>query len=279
MKKILMLMVAIAASVSLYAQNEPAPGKGTRILAHRGGRSEVDENTVEAYRHAFSSGCLALETDIRMTKDGELMILHDKDFKRMCGIDKAPEDMTAAEIRAIRTKEGHKIPFIKDLVDFVNQYDGAYVEFELKCTDEEKYPQARLEEYLDKVAAAVYANKPPRSIYLMTSFDARAMRYLTVKHPESEPMYLTSKPCSAETAELAKSLGVKRLACGIAGTSRAGVKAIHDAGLRVNLWPTKSVDDVHLAWLLGADYICTDIPAEAVKYIRKNNLPIITDVR
>ena len=57
------------------------------------------------------------------------------------------------------------------------------------------------------------------------------------------------------------------------------MKAIHDAGLRVNLWPTKSVDDVHLAWLLGADYICTDIPAEAVKYIRKNNLPIITDVR
>ena len=261
---------------SAYSQNEPDPGKGTRLLAHRGGRAEIDENTIDAFKHAFDSGCWAFETDVRMTKDGELMILHDNDFKRVCGIEKAPEDMTAAEIRAIRTKEGHKIPFLGDVLKLLKDYDGAYVEFELKCSDESRYPQDVLAKYLDKVAAAVYAAKPARSVYLMTSFDTRAMRYLTVKHPEADPMLITSKPCCAETIALCKALGVHRLACTIWGSSHTTLSDAHKAGLMVNLWPTVKVDDIRLAYLLGADYICTDIPSEAVGYIKANELPIIT---
>ena len=270
------LMAAALVSVSLYAQNEPAPGEGSRLLAHRGGRAETDENTLEAFQHAFDSGCWALETDIRFTKDKELVILHDGNFKRMCGIDRAPEDMTAKEIKELRTKDGHKIPFLKDLVDLLKKYDGAYVEFELKCSDLERYPMPVLKEYLDKIAKLVYSSKPSKSTYLMTSFDTRAMRYLTVKHPEADPMLITGKPCNGETIGLCQALGVRRLACTIGGSSRETLAAAHKAGLRVNLWPTTRVEDVHLAWLLGADYICTDIPAEAVRYIATRSLPIRT---
>ena len=125
------LMAASLSSTTMYAQEEPAPGEGARLLAHRGGRAEIDENTLEAFQHAFDSGCWALETDVRFTKDKELIILHDGNFKRMCGIDRAPEEMTAAEIRDLRTKEGHKIPFLKDLVNLLKKYDGErnYIEY------------------------------------------------------------------------------------------------------------------------------------------------------
>lgn len=282
MKKTILCTMAVIATVictswqPLRAQNEPAPGEGARLLAHRGGRAEIDENTLEAFAHAFDSGCTAFETDVRMSKDGALMILHDNDFNRVCGDPRAPEEMTAEEIRALRTKDGHRIPFLDEVLDFLSRHDWAYVEFELKCSDVNRYPQARLEEYLDKVAAAVYAAKPEHSVYLMTSFDTRAMRYLTVKHPEADPMLITGKPCNGETIGLCQALGVRRLACTIGGSSRETLAAAHKAGLRVNLWPTTRVEDVHLAWLLGADYICTDIPAEAVRYIAARSLPIRT---
>lgn len=270
------LMAASLSSTTMYAQEEPAPGEGARLLAHRGGRAEIDENTLEAFQHAFDSGCWALETDVRFTKDKELIILHDGNFKRMCGIDRAPEEMTAAEIRDLRTKEGHKIPFLKDLVNLLKKYDGAYVEFELKCTDTKYYTMPVLEEYLDKVAKLVYSAKPSKSVYLMTSFDTRAMRYLGIEHPEADIMLITGQPCSPTMIEVVKSLGVKRLACRLEGSSKNDLAAAHKAGLRINLWPTAAVGDIHLAYLLGADYICTDIPAAGVKYIKENKLPVIT---
>ena len=269
-------VLCMGAPQPLRAQNEPAPGTASRLLAHRGGRLEVEENTLKAFEHAFKSGCAAFETDVRMTRDGALIILHDNDFKRVCDDPRAPEEMTAKEIRALRTKEGNRIPFLEEVLDFLSRHDGAYVEFELKCSDPERYPQERLEAYLDKVAAAVYADRPAHSVYLMTSFDTRAMRYLTIRHPEADPMLITGNPCSAQTIELCRALGVKRLACTIGGSSRESVAAAHKAGLRVNLWPTGCVEDVHLAWLLGADYICTDIPAEAVGYIQQKGLPVLT---
>lgn len=270
------LMAAALVSVSLHAQNEPAPGEGSRLLAHRGGRAETDENTLEAFQHAFDSGCWALETDIRFTKDKELVILHDGNFKRMCGIDRAPEDMTAKEIKELRTKDGHKIPFLKDLVDLLKKYDGAYVEFELKCSDVERYPMPVLKEYLDKIAKLVYSSKPSKSTYLMTSFDTRAMRYLGIAHPEADIMLITGDPCTPTTIAIAKSLGVKRIACRLGGSSKDNLAAAHKDGIRINLWPTAAVEDIHLAYLLGADYICSDIPAEGVRYIKENKLPVIT---
>jgi glycerophosphoryl diester phosphodiesterase len=270
------LMAATLSSMPLLAQNEPAPGEGSRLLAHRGGRNEIDENTLEAFQHAFDSGCWALETDVRFTKDKELMILHDNDFKRMCGIDKAPEEMTAAEIKELRTTEGHKIPFLKDLLKLLKKYDGAYVEFELKCSDPDRYPMPVLKEYLDKAAKEIYSSKPSKSIYLMTSFDTRAMRYLGIEHPEADVMLITGQPCSPNMLEVLKSLGVKRLACRIEGSSKNDLEAAHKAGIRVNLWPTAAVETIHLAYLLGADYICTDIPAAGVKYIKENKLPVVT---
>ncbi len=283
MKNTLTLFLMAALSLTLpavwtpaVAQNEPAPGEGTRLLAHRGGRAEIDENTIEAFAHAFDSGCSAFETDVRMSKDGALMILHDNDFNRVCGDPRAPEEMTAEEIRALRTKDGHKIPFLDDVLDFLSEHDWAYVEFELKCSDANRYPQARLEEYLDKVAAAVYAAKPEHSVYLMTSFDTRAMEYLVAKHPEADPMLITGSPCCDKTIAQCESLGLKRLAATIDGSSRSALAAAHKAGIRVNLWPTTRVQDIHLAWLLGADYICTDIPALAVEYICREGLPIRT---
>ena len=70
MKKILLSIALIfAAAVTVCAQNQVV-----RAFSHRGGRMEYDENTLSAFEASRDMGYTGYETDIRMTKDGVLII-------------------------------------------------------------------------------------------------------------------------------------------------------------------------------------------------------------
>ena len=53
-----------------------------QTIAHRGASAIRPENTLAAYRAAIESGATALEVDVRTTKDGALVSLHDKTVDR-----------------------------------------------------------------------------------------------------------------------------------------------------------------------------------------------------
>lgn len=102
--------------------------------------------------------------------------------------------------------------------------------------------------------------------YVFTSSDYRGLRYLQQIHPGVDLLMITSKPCNAETIDLALALGIKRIGCTMDGTSRQAVKKAHDKGLIVSLWPGYSPDDFMLGAYLGADFMCTDIPVQLKKF-------------
>ena len=55
-------------------------------FAHRGGSLENSENTLDAFEKCISIGYDYIETDVRETRDGKLVIFHDEDFSRICGL-------------------------------------------------------------------------------------------------------------------------------------------------------------------------------------------------
>ena len=55
-----------------------ARGDGPEVVAHRGATSEAPEHTLAAYRHAAEIGADAVECDVRMTRDGVLVCVHDR---------------------------------------------------------------------------------------------------------------------------------------------------------------------------------------------------------
>ena len=110
-------------------------------------------------------------------------------------------------------------------------------------------------------------NKPADAQYLFTSSDGRPLRYLQQKHPGIDLLLIVSKPVTTETIYLCKTMGIPRLGAKTEGTSREAVKAAHDAGLIVSLWPTHKIEDFILGCYLGADYLCTDIPGETMKFM------------
>ena len=142
-------------------------------------------------------------------------------------------------------------------------------------TNQEFYPEELLHKYCEDVYSMVTAAKPKDALFVFTSFDPRPLLYLRAHHPDAEVMYITGKPCSHETVDLCKALGINRLAATVNASSRESVKYAHQNGLLVSLWPGEKCADSHMAFLMGSDYLCSDIPLELMQYIKDNNLPIL----
>ena len=230
---------------------------------------EYDENTLSAFEASYQAGYRGYETDIRMTRDGKLVILHDSNLTRTTDTDGVVENMTEAQIREARTKKGNKVLFLDELMDWLDSKgDVTYVEFELKSTPAELYQEDRLKEYCEKVYERIMRGKPDGATYLITSGDYRGLRYLQQAHPGVQMLLITGKPCCDETIALCEAMGIKRLGATMDGTSRASVKKAHERGLIVSLWPGQSVADAILGVYLGADFLCTDIPVEVKTYIQ-----------
>ena len=73
--------------------------KGIILAAHRGDRKNCPENTMPAFIASLKAGVEMIETDIHLTKDGELVIMHDRSALRTAGVDRNLDEMTLAEIK------------------------------------------------------------------------------------------------------------------------------------------------------------------------------------
>ncbi|SHE42213.1 glycerophosphoryl diester phosphodiesterase [Bacteroides faecichinchillae] len=256
------LLVALFISLQLFGQTQEI-----RLFSHRGGRMENDENTLKAFKASYDAGYRGFETDIRMTKDGELVITHDSSLERTTNGKGVVEDHTKTEIMQLQTKQGNKMMFLDELLVFLQDKKGLYVEFEMKTSPVSLYPEDRLKEYCDKLYKKVMEKRPSDALYVFTSSDYRALRYLQSHYPGVDLLLITSKPCNAETIALCRTVGINRLGATMNGTSRESVQKAHKEGIIVSLWPGKSVEDFMLGAYLGCDYMCTDIPIQLKKWI------------
>ncbi|TWT65223.1 glycerophosphodiester phosphodiesterase [Allorhodopirellula solitaria] len=251
------LMAGLVFALNGYADDvHPMP----LILAHRGGAFEFEENTMEGFRACYERGIRGYETDIRMTKDGVLVLLHDDSLDRTHNASGPVEEKTAAELKDVQTKKGQSFLLLEDFLAYFQDKPGVYLELEMKTSNKELYPDARIAEYCDKLYAMAKKYKPTDSDYLFTSFDERplvAMRKLDVHWPIA---IIASKPLSLEFIKRAERLQATHIACQISGTSREMVQQAQKLGYKINGWPGRKVEDYYLAIGLGLDVACTDIP-------------------
>ncbi|MEW5854592.1 MAG: glycerophosphodiester phosphodiesterase family protein [Myxococcota bacterium] len=121
------------------------PGCQTRMIsAHRGLRTRAPENTLAAYRDAVEAGADVLETDIRATADGELVLMHDDTVDRTTDGTGEVASMTWAQIQALTVHnhddpsaeqdprpEAHKVPRLRDLIALCREL-GCQVDYDWK---------------------------------------------------------------------------------------------------------------------------------------------------
>lgn len=262
-----LINLAICGAMLISAASAFAQSQQIRVFSHRGGRMEYDENTIQAFQASYDAGYRGFETDIRMTADGELIITHDSSLERTTNGSGVVEKKTLAELRQLTTKQGNKMLTLDEFLDFLRGKPNLYVEFEMKISPDELYPDDRLKDYCDKLYSKVMDAKGDDSLFLFTSGSYRGLRYMQEHHPDAQLLLITGKPCCQETIDLCKTLGICRLGATMNGTSRESVQKAHKAGLIVSLWPGNSIADFMLGAYLGADYLCTDIPVSLKSWI------------
>ena len=68
------------------------------VVAHRGGAAEAPENTWSAVEHTVDAGLTWMETDLRATADGVVLLWHDPDLVRTTGVEGVLRDLTGEEV-------------------------------------------------------------------------------------------------------------------------------------------------------------------------------------
>ena len=95
-------------------------------IAHRGasGKGHAPENTLSAFRKAIQIGVDAVECDVHCTKDGHIVIIHDKELKRTTNMDGIITEMTLSEVKKADAGSwfesrfaGETIPTLKELLE------------------------------------------------------------------------------------------------------------------------------------------------------------------
>ena len=115
-----------------------------RNFAHRGlydNEKGVPENSLAAFRAAMENG-YGCELDVQFTKDKQLIVFHDNDYKRACGVDKPVWELTleeAKELRLFGTDE--RIPTFREVLDTVAGQNPLIVEIKAEELNAEWYTE------------------------------------------------------------------------------------------------------------------------------------------
>ena len=71
----------------------------TKVWAHRGASAYAPENTIEAFLLAAEQGADGVELDVQLTKDGEMVVVHDEEIDRVSDGSGLVKDYTLAELK------------------------------------------------------------------------------------------------------------------------------------------------------------------------------------
>lgn len=119
------------------------------LYAHRGlhdGNHQVAENSLEAFRRAMETG-YGMELDVQLTADDQLVVFHDKNLKRVCGVDKDLYTQTYAQLMEYPLPDGSKIPLFSEVLALVDGKTPMIVEVKyhdrIEQTCEATYDQLR----------------------------------------------------------------------------------------------------------------------------------------
>ncbi len=112
----------------MMCQQKKVTGRPMAVIAHRGYSSKYPENTLLAFEKAIEIGADGIEFDVRLSKDGVLVVSHDASLKR-CGNTNARTDKsTLRELRAVDLGRGETIPTLEEVFQLCRGKIGMHLE-------------------------------------------------------------------------------------------------------------------------------------------------------
>lgn len=222
---------------------------GVVVIAHRGGSGLFMENTMTAFRKVQELGVDAIEVDVHLTKDGELIVIHDPDLNRLAGIDRLVSEMTYDEVMAVELSGGEHIPDFKSVVKEVK----VPLVIELKSPDT-----------LEALTRIFHDNPAYISRCVVISFFHETLKALKEAYPDLVTgALLVGFP--ADPLQVAKSCNSDILSFHFEGLNRGYVEKCHNGGVLVSVWTPNTSEEIAGVIKAGVDSIASDRPDLVLK--------------
>lgn len=168
----------------------------TEVFAHRGSRGTHPENTLPAFKEAVQTGCEGIELDVYLTKDGQLVVIHDEKVDRTTNGKGMVGQLTLMEIKSldaatwfnpIYKEQAVTIPTLQEVMEALTSWEfrGA-LNIEIKT---DKVPYKGIEEKLVKL---VQSKAWPFAI-VYSSFNPFSLSKVKRLDPSSQVAYLASE--------------------------------------------------------------------------------------
>jgi glycerophosphoryl diester phosphodiesterase len=266
-------MAAVTRSVATSRRDD------IRVVAHRGSSDDAPEHTLHAYKRAIEDGADALECDVRLTKDGHLVCVHDRRIDRTSNGRGILSTLELAELTELDwgswrdTWEDYEDPEIPDrdrsqiltlrrLLEMV-----AGTERRVEVAIETKHPtryaglvERRLVALLDEFRWAA-AGSP---VHVM-SFSQLSLRRLRALAPDLRTVMLFERvPLRFRDGTLPEGVAIAGPSIEVVRAHPRYVERCHRQGHPVHVWTVDADADIELCVELGVEAIITNRPGKVL---------------
>lgn len=235
-----------------------------KIVGHRGARGEAPENTLASFDHAYTHGIRHFELDVRLSKDGELVVIHDKTTDRTTGISGSVAELSAVELTAMDAArhippwhEPAPIPELTSVLEVCRDYHS--IQFEVK-TDS----KTRLNALCNRLVELIQQNDLYSRI-TVTSSNTWLLQQVKRLNNSINTGYVAENrfPNPLQTAVKFK---CNLLALNYKLADEAIVRNCKDAGIDISCWTANTLPEIAVLQQLGVSSVITDYPSLVLKY-------------
>jgi len=218
---------------------------GFLVIAHRGACYYEPENTLRSIGRALKLGAEMVEVDVRLSKDGEVVVIHDESVDRTTNGSGYVRDMSLKELKKLDAGFRESIPTLREVLGLVK--GKATLAVELK------------EEAIEDKVVGLVEEEGFEAEVLVTSFLHDALRNVKGLNPEIKTgVIFRSRPVNP--VQLALDVNADCLLPHYKYVDQSMVEEAHRRNLAVYPWTVNSKEDAQRLVAVGVDGIVTDKP-------------------
>lgn len=240
------------------------------IIGHRGARGEAPENTLAGFRYLVELPILHVELDIRRSKDGRLVVVHDSTVNRTVQAKGSVSDYSFTELAAFPGKHTFQkvfelstgIPDLQSVIDACPEMLS--YQFEVKADDEvEAYGLA------EAVVDFIHANKLWDKV-IITSINRNVLKRVNeITQGQSIKMGYVSDDAWPVPLQVANDLNASHLILYYKKANNKTIAEAKKAGKEVSVWTVNQWADFKALMTAGVDSIITDYPREMITHLQE----------
>lgn len=230
------------------------------IFAHRGASAYAPENTLAAFKLAERQGAEAIELDAKLTKDGQVVVIHDQTVNRTTGADGLVSQLTLEELRKLDAGSHFDEAFKNELIPTLTEVFegvGENIFINIELTN-----YTNINNLLPKEVAVLIKDHQLQNRVLLSSFNPlsliRIRRYLP--HAQLGLLALPGIPGSLARSRVGHLLRYQCLHSELKDVTPALVKNIHKRACRIHVYTVNKAEDMRRLYNWGVDGIFTDDP-------------------